>query len=245
MNADRTITITSRSVEQTLDIGRAVATIVRQGDVIALVGELGAGKTQLIRGLAAGLGADERAVCSPTFVLMQEYETHPADGALPDGSLPGALLHIDAYRIDALDELETTGWSPELAAESISAVEWADRIAGQLPRDHLRIRLDHAGSSRRRITFDFMGGWSERREVLAECLESLSDVEAGAPPRQSPCPVCSAAVPEQSPNFPFCSTRCRQVDLGRWLDGRHTLTRDIDWENDDLSSMETKRDDEP
>ncbi|NBB84149.1 MAG: tRNA (adenosine(37)-N6)-threonylcarbamoyltransferase complex ATPase subunit type 1 TsaE [Alphaproteobacteria bacterium] len=225
MTHARAITLLTHRVEQTLDIGRAVAAVCRQGDVIALVGELGAGKTQLTRGLAAGLGADERAVCSPTFVLMQEYATQHE---------PGPLLHIDAYRIDSFDELETTGWTAELAAESVSVIEWADRIAGQLPRDHLRIRLEHAGPSDRRITLDGMGAWAGRGAALAERLEGLSDVAADALDPDVRCPVCRAAVSKAVPTFPFCSTRCRQVDLGRWLDGRHVLIRDIDWENDEL-----------
>jgi tRNA threonylcarbamoyladenosine biosynthesis protein TsaE len=214
----------SQSPAGTQAVGKAVAEISRLGDVIALTGELGAGKTVFVRGLAEALGADPRAVSSPTFVLMQEYDATPP------------VLHIDAYRIESLTELETTGWTETLAAESISVIEWAERIAGELPADRLVVRLSHLGDSRRSIELIGLGDWAERLASLRRLHGEQA--LAAEPDAAGVCPVCGNATPADSPAPPFCSDRCKTVDLGRWLSGAYRLGRDIDWESDDLAAME-------
>jgi tRNA threonylcarbamoyladenosine biosynthesis protein TsaE len=143
-------------VEQTMQLGRRLGRLATLGDVFALDGELGAGKTQLIRGLAQGLGHDPRHVSSPTFVLMHE---HLADD--PD-TLP--LIHIDAYRVTGPDDLATLGFDRSLRESSVTAVEWA-RLIADLPDPPLgpqvlHLQMQHAGQQRRRVTLTPHGRWS-------------------------------------------------------------------------------------
>jgi len=149
--------LTTTTPDQTRRVGEAVGRAARAGDVIALVGELGAGKTQLVRGLAAGLGLDAGAVSSPTFVLMHEYEPADADGL--------ALVHIDAYRLTGPDELATIGWGEELWEGAVVAVEWADRVAAALGDAALTITLEHTPEGRR-LTFTAGTAWAKRLRRL-------------------------------------------------------------------------------
>ena len=108
------------------------------GDVVALAGELGAGKTCLVKGLALGLGvADARAVRSPTFVLISEYRGRMT------------LYHVDAYRLHGAADLEALGSAEMMTSGGVTAIEWADRVEGALPEEHLRVECAHAGETRR------------------------------------------------------------------------------------------------
>jgi tRNA threonylcarbamoyladenosine biosynthesis protein TsaE len=120
------------SPAQTDVLGRALGRILKGGDVLALVGELGSGKTSLIRGIAAGLGIARKAVSSPTFVLAHEYR----------GRLP--LFHLDLYRLREEAEAEERGLFSYFSVDGVTAVEWADRFPALLPPDHLRIHLEYA-----------------------------------------------------------------------------------------------------
>ncbi len=116
----------------TEDFAAQVATSMRPGDWIALDGELGAGKTSFVRGLARGLGIDPRIVASPTFITMQTY----GGGRMP-------LVHIDVWRLKDLDELESIGWNDLIKSKDrVIVVEWARRIAEQLPAKRLSIQLE-------------------------------------------------------------------------------------------------------
>ncbi len=123
----------------TLALGERLAAHLRPGDVLALYGDLGAGKTHLVRGLARGLGGDPDDVSSPTFTLVNEYATHPP------------LYHLDAYRIERLDELERIGVEEYLYGEGLCVVEWPERLEPLLPPHTLRLRLTHLGGDRRRV----------------------------------------------------------------------------------------------
>jgi tRNA threonylcarbamoyladenosine biosynthesis protein TsaE len=138
MTGNRPVHI-SDAASATVDLGRQLAAHLKPGDVIALIGELGAGKTQLTRGVVEGLGGDGRAVSSPTFVLMQEYETTPP------------VVHIDAYRLSDIDEVRDLGWSDDVIDTSVTLIEWADRIAAHLPDDCITIELEHMDETTRRI----------------------------------------------------------------------------------------------
>ena len=223
--------LTSTSPRQTGHIGRCVGRSCRAGDCIALVGELGAGKTQFVRGLTEGLGGDPRQVSSPTFVLMQEYATRPPDPP---------LIHIDAYRMQSLDELETLGWSADVTDESITVIEWADRIAPELPDDRLELQLTHEGDDQRQIELHAHGKWWQRIGDLAESLAAAGIECDAATPEPGPCPICRTSVDADAKHFPFCSQRCRMVDLGRWMGGHYRSSRPIDWSSDDLSEAETE-----
>ncbi|MCX5660434.1 MAG: tRNA (adenosine(37)-N6)-threonylcarbamoyltransferase complex ATPase subunit type 1 TsaE [Planctomycetota bacterium] len=155
---------TSDSIERTVALGAAVGAAVRAGDVVALVGELGAGKTQFVRGLAQGMGIDPRAVASPTFVLSQEHP--PARGGL-------VLVHIDAYRLRGAEDLESIGWDgdgAELRRGAVLAIEWADRLGSLLGRDALIVSLAHEEEGRRRIVVEARGAWRDRGPALAASL---------------------------------------------------------------------------
>ena len=107
----------THSEDETAAVARAMAAGLRAGDVLLLSGNLGAGKTAFVRGLAEGLGIDPREVSSPTFTLVHEYRS---------GRLP--LVHVDLYRLDRA-ELDEIGLDPDLAAEGVVAIEWAERLA--------------------------------------------------------------------------------------------------------------------
>ena len=129
--------------------GRAVGAALRPPVVMAFDGDLGAGKTTLIRSLCEGFGVEDlTAVTSPTFALIHEY-------AAPRG----AVVHADLYRVRSLEELLAIGWEERVATAPVLLVEWPDRAAGMLPPETIRIHLahdpEHAG--RRRLTFDARG----------------------------------------------------------------------------------------
>jgi len=124
------LTTGERETEQ---LGAAIGRTLRGGDVLALEGPLGAGKTRLVRGIAAGLGLDPAEVSSPTYVLVQEYGPSPAGLT---------VAHADAYRLDDSASLESIGWD-ELVGEPdvVTIVEWASRIADALPATTVWIDL--------------------------------------------------------------------------------------------------------
>jgi len=133
--------IVSRSPRETADLGRRFAGELRPGDCLALIGPLGAGKTTLIKGLARGLGIPEDEVLSPTFILIREYRT---------GRLP--LFHVDAYRISRPEELQEIGLEEYLwSEEGITVIEWADRVAGIIPADCIRVRMEILAENARKI----------------------------------------------------------------------------------------------
>jgi tRNA threonylcarbamoyladenosine biosynthesis protein TsaE len=113
--------------------------------VLALIGELGAGKTALVRGIAAGLGAPPDSVSSPTFVLIHEYR----------GRLP--LIHVDLYRLHTNAEAESIGLSDCFTGHSITAIEWADRFPTLLPDDRLEVRLIHRSPATRKAQLAALG----------------------------------------------------------------------------------------
>jgi tRNA threonylcarbamoyladenosine biosynthesis protein TsaE len=119
----------STGADDTHEIGRRLGAAAGPGTAIALVGPLGAGKTQLTKGIAAGLGVTS-VVNSPTFVLMNEHV----------GRL--RLHHIDAYRLGDPEEAFAAGLLDERQADGVTVIEWADRLAGWLPSDRLEIHLE-------------------------------------------------------------------------------------------------------
>jgi tRNA threonylcarbamoyladenosine biosynthesis protein TsaE len=130
----------SHSVAQTESIAGELAKTLAAGDCVGLEGELGAGKTQFARGLAAGLGADPRAVSSPTFVLLNIYR---------GGRL--MLFHLDAYRVHGAEDFEGIGFAELLEQDGVVVVEWADRIEKILPRRRIRVVIEAVGKMDRRI----------------------------------------------------------------------------------------------
>jgi len=130
----------SRGVEQTESLGRRIAEAARPGDCVALIGDLGAGKTQLVRGLVGGLGGSTRQVCSPTFVLLNIYDTPRM-----------RVFHLDAYRVAGPDDFEAIGFGELLGQGGLTVVEWADRVEPLLPSPRLEVRLEVLGENERQI----------------------------------------------------------------------------------------------
>lgn len=139
----------SSSPEETVRMGQALGGLLRPGDVVALFGELGSGKTVLVRGIAAGLGCSEGEVHSPSFTLINEYACGEKDGPAP-GPRP-RMAHVDLYRIQADAEVPGIGWDQYLHDRYVVAVEWAERALRFLPRDHLRVTLETLEGDRRRL----------------------------------------------------------------------------------------------
>lgn len=139
-------TLRSHAPAETRAIGRALGEAAGPGTLVALIGPLGAGKTLLTKGIAEGLGVSG-VVNSPTFVLMNE---HP-------GRL--RLFHVDAYRLDGPDEAFAAGLLDDRAADGLTVLEWADRLAGWLPADRLELTLEPAaaGGEERHIAWRASG----------------------------------------------------------------------------------------
>ena len=135
----------SSSPAQTHQLGRDLAAQLEPGDCVALIGELGSGKTRFVQGICEGLGVTD-AVTSPTFVIVNEYAGISADG----GPLP--VYHFDLYRLGSPDELDAIGCDDMFYSAGICLIEWAD-LGGDLIPDHaIDVRFDHAGETMRNLT---------------------------------------------------------------------------------------------
>jgi tRNA threonylcarbamoyladenosine biosynthesis protein TsaE len=152
-------TLGSGSSGQTSRIGAALAGILVEGDVVCLDGELGAGKTVLVQGIAGALGYDG-AVPSPTFTIINPYSEI-------------RLCHVDAFRLADAGELVEAGIEEYLDAEWICAVEWAGRVRGALPDTSLEVRISFgAGDDDRRLSFSATGDYAGRASVMEERLSN-------------------------------------------------------------------------
>ncbi|MGH7254794.1 MAG: tRNA (adenosine(37)-N6)-threonylcarbamoyltransferase complex ATPase subunit type 1 TsaE [Nitrospirales bacterium] len=140
----------SRSAGETERLGQALGLTARAGDVLALYGDLGTGKTVLVRGLATGLGIPPGEVSSPTFVLVHEYR----------GRLP--LAHADLYRIETFGDLPHLGLSEYLDGKHVVVVEWAERAGLELPADRVEAHLTHRGNQTREIRLTATGPRARR-----------------------------------------------------------------------------------
>ena len=123
--------LVTRSARATHALGARLGRLLAPGDVVALVGDLGAGKTQLVRGACAGAGVRPEEVSSPSFAIVATYE----------GRIP--VHHADLYRIGDEDELYGTGFGDLVGGEGALLVEWADRVPGALPEERLTVQLGH------------------------------------------------------------------------------------------------------
>ena len=133
--------ITSNSPEETIELGRRIGSQLKGGEVIAVCGPLGSGKTHLIKGIAAGAGAQDcKDITSPTFVIVNEYS----------GRLD--IYHIDAYRLKSVAEFEMLGFDDFCYPQSVVLIEWADKVESALQAvDYTRTELSHADRTKRKI----------------------------------------------------------------------------------------------
>ena len=134
----------SHSVLETEAIAGELARQLRGGECVALYGELGAGKTQFVRGVVRGLNGPAQSVSSPTFVLLNVY---------PGGRL--TVYHLDAYRVSGAEDFETIGFAELLEQGGIVIVEWADRVNQLIPANHIEVRLQSLGATTRSIEISF------------------------------------------------------------------------------------------
>ncbi len=134
--------IEMKSPKETIELGKRIGKLLQAGDVVALIGKLGSGKTTLTQGLARGLGIKKRNyVTSPSFTLVKEHK----------GRLP--IYHIDLYRIDNLKEVYDLGYEEYFYGEGVTIIEWAEKIRRLLPEEVLIINLETVDENRRKIEF--------------------------------------------------------------------------------------------
>jgi tRNA threonylcarbamoyladenosine biosynthesis protein TsaE len=133
----------SNSVAETEALAADLARSLRGGECVALHGDLGAGKTQFVRGLVRGLGGNPRAVSSPTFVLLNVYDTCRL-----------TVYHLDAYRVTGAEDFEAIGFTELLDQGGVVVVEWAERVKHLLPPGSINVAIQALGPERRRIEVD-------------------------------------------------------------------------------------------
>lgn len=158
-----TILFETHDPVQTGRAGAVLAALLAPGDVIALSGDLGAGKTQLVQGVARGLGAAD-PVTSPTFNILMVHE----------GRLP--LYHFDLYRLETAEQLEDIGFYETVEADGVSMIEWGDRFPAELPPDHLLVVIHRLGDERRRFELRSSG---TRSDALARAWSAAWREDAG------------------------------------------------------------------
>jgi len=152
------LTLLSRSLDETRGLGAALGRVLRAGDFVGLVGELGAGKTTFIRGVAEGAGVPAREVSSPSFAIVQPYQGREV-----------TLHHADLYRLAGEDELYATGFF-DLLGQGATLVEWLDRVPRAAPEGHLRLDFTVLEDESRKIAVAAAGARHE--ELLRAWVEA-------------------------------------------------------------------------
>ncbi|MCJ7662718.1 MAG: tRNA (adenosine(37)-N6)-threonylcarbamoyltransferase complex ATPase subunit type 1 TsaE [Desulfobacterales bacterium] len=145
MPTDNTEKITSHTPQETEQLGSLLGSMLAKGDIIALCGELGTGKTTFVRGMARGMGLEETEVASPSFTLVNEYEG------------PLRLFHIDLYRLEDEKELLGIDYEEYIKGDGVVVIEWANRIPQAVPRDALWITLRYLGADCREVALRAQG----------------------------------------------------------------------------------------
>jgi tRNA threonylcarbamoyladenosine biosynthesis protein TsaE len=169
------LAVTSDSAECTKAVAARLASVCRAGDVLLLIGELGAGKTAFAQGFAAGLGV-EGPVTSPTFALVRQY-------ACAEGGPADTLIHADVYRTESVGEVLELALAELVEEQAIALIEWGDMAAAALGDDALAITLSRpegtASTETRTIALEGRGAWLARADDVARAL-------AGATTRAEP-----------------------------------------------------------
>ena len=151
----KTLKFLSKSPQETTHFGQKLAKQFKSGDIIALFGDLGSGKTTLVKGIAQGLNVKSSQVNSPTFVLMNLYE----------GKLP--IYHFDLYRLENTQDIDRLGCHEFFYDNGVAIIEWAERLKELLPQDYLAVHLNHITASERSLTLTAHG---ERYQSLLKTL---------------------------------------------------------------------------
>lgn len=135
------ITFNTTSAEETVELGKKIGSFLKKGDIIAMQGTLGAGKTTITKGIAQALGINE-TITSPTFCLISEYE----------GKMP--LYHMDVYRLDGAEDFANLGTEDMLYGEGVSIIEWSEKIMEELPHKTIILKLEPHDDGARTITIE-------------------------------------------------------------------------------------------
>ncbi|MBT3353883.1 MAG: tRNA (adenosine(37)-N6)-threonylcarbamoyltransferase complex ATPase subunit type 1 TsaE [Candidatus Scalindua sp.] len=162
--SDNFIHIETGEIEQTIESGRLIGSLLKAGDVVALIGQLGAGKTHFTKGIAEGQGVEDRkVVTSPSYVIVKQY----------NGRLP--IYHFDAYRLKSADEMYEIDCVGFFWGNGISIIEWADKVIECLPDEFIKITIKIDGKTSRGINVSYNGeryrGLMEEIKEAVKCLE--------------------------------------------------------------------------
>lgn len=196
------------SLEATQQLAADLAMVLRAGDIVRLDGEMGAGKTTLVRSIAGAMGVDTDSVTSPTYTLMNLYETRK--------DLP-TIAHLDCYRMGSGDELDALGWDRVTDGSAIALIEWAERIDEALPKHGPRIAITPIGEHARSFELTLPQAWESRAGFPG--LETRPDTT---------CPITNKPVRGDNPAWPFFDDRARLADLHGWISGTYTISRPIE-----------------
>jgi tRNA threonylcarbamoyladenosine biosynthesis protein TsaE len=132
----------TRSPDETMERGCRLGQGLRPGDIVGLYGELGAGKTVFVKGIARAFGISERDITSASFTIIAQYDTSPP------------FTHIDLYRVERTEELTETGIWDLIGGDGITVIEWAEKAQAWLPEDHIAVHLRYIGNNVREITIE-------------------------------------------------------------------------------------------
>jgi tRNA threonylcarbamoyladenosine biosynthesis protein TsaE len=176
------VTLSLVGADATRQVAAAIARRVRSGDVVLLVGDLGAGKTTFAQGFATGLGVTE-PVTSPTFTLVREYALCEPPGEHGPGPALVTLFHADLYRLDTLGDVEDLGIAERVEDGGVAVVEWGDLGSPVLGPGVLTVRLEPGAGPDGRVVVleDPAGCWHDRWEGLVASLERWAPVVGAAP----------------------------------------------------------------
>jgi tRNA threonylcarbamoyladenosine biosynthesis protein TsaE len=213
------IRLLSMNAEETERFGETLASTIGGLGVVTLEGDLGAGKTQFVRGMSRSLALDCDEISSPTFVICMRHD-----------SPQGTLAHMDAYRLAGDDELESVGFDEMVAEDGmLLAIEWASRIESSLPAERIDVHISHRGQSIRGVEIVDHRTHDAERMRLREAFEMLFDTcEISPRNTHDVCPSCGAQRDDSGMNLPFCSLRCRMADLNSWFSGRYMVSRPVE-----------------
>ena len=136
-----TLTFTAKNEEETIALGEKIGELLSKGDIIAMEGTLGAGKTTITKGIAKALGVADN-ITSPTFCLISEYS----------GKMP--LYHMDVYRLDGVEDFQGLGVDDMLYGDGVSIIEWSEKVRSELPKRTITLRLEPQSDGSRLITLE-------------------------------------------------------------------------------------------
>jgi len=154
--------LASHSPAQTVEIGEALGRLLEKGDVVALVGRLGSGKTVFTQGAAKGLDVEpDEYVSSPSFALVNQYRAR----------VP--IFHVDTYRLQSESEMVALGYEEYFDPNGVTIIEWADKVRGLLPEKHVLVEFSIAGETSRAIDINLVGPWPPHKS--AEMIKTLEE----------------------------------------------------------------------